>query len=346
MGFHLAAILHRIDPFAIHFGGQWGIRWYGLSYLAGFACAYLFIGYLARRGRSSLGRGEAADFVVAAAIGTVVGGRLGYCVFYQPNLLIDFSGAFPFWGVLRLWEGGMASHGGMIGIIVACLIYARRRGHDPLHLFDLSTIGGTIGIFFGRLANFVNGELLGRPAPADLPWAVKFPHEVSPEQLHSQAFAPITEQVRELARTGQVTGPTLYDQFLDAVQSNEAVAAMVRPLLTPRHPSQLYEALGEGLLLFVVLLAIWYRPRKPGVVGGWFLVCYAVVRIIGEQFRLPDAHIADQEFAWLGITRGQWLSGVMLLVGMVLLIWWSRRKVRRISGWGPALGASDGQKPQ
>ncbi len=343
MGLHLAAILHRIDPFAIHFAGEWGVRWYGLSYLAGFACSYLFIRYLARRRRSTLKPGEAGDFVVAAAVGTVVGGRLGYCLFYQPALLVDVSGTFPFWGVLRLWEGGMASHGGMIGIIIACLVYARRRGHDPLHLFDLSTLGGTIGIFFGRIANFINGELLGRPAPANLPWAVKFPHEVSPEQLHTQTFVPVTEQVRQLAQAGQVHGATLYDQFLQAVRENDTVAALVRPLLTPRHPSQLYEALGEGLLLFVVLVAIWYRPRKPGVVGGWFLVCYAAVRIIGEQFRLPDAHIADQEFAWLGITRGQLLSGIMLLVGLVLLIWWSRRKVDRISGWGPGVTACDDQ---
>ncbi len=127
---------------------------------------------------------------------------------------------------------------------------------------------------------------------------------------------------------------TLQD-IVTATRSNDAVAAALEPLLTWRHPSQLYEALLEGALLFVVLWFIWRVPRKPGLITGWFLVLYAAVRIFGELFRTPDAQIAHQEFAWIGVTRGQWLSCLMLLVGIGCLIYWMRRPVQKVGGWGP-----------
>ena len=324
----LAAMLHRIDPFAIRLSGEVGVRWYGLSYLAGFAMAYLIIWAMAKKRRAQLAPQRVGDFIVTVAIGTVIGGRLGYCLFYQPSLLMS-------WRVIALWDGGMASHGGIIGIIVAVILFARRNKLSALHLLDLTIPGGCAGVFFGRIANFVNGELYGRECSANLPWSVRFPQELEYHLQHPDVLV-IAARVRDMIATG-VLKPAgdLYHTMLSAIQTNDRIADMVRALpldvLPARHPSQLYEALLEGLLLLVVLGLVWRRARKPGVIAGWFLVLYAVVRIIGEQFRMPDAHLGFQA---MGLTRGQWLSIAMLTVGIVCLIYWSRRHVQRISGWG------------
>ena len=329
----VAAYLHRLNPFALRLWGDVGIRWYGLSYVAGFICAYYILLALARRGRILVKPEAVGDFIVALAVGTIVGGRLGYAVFYQPALLWDFSAHFPFWGLLAMWKGGMASHGGIIGLTLACIGFARSRNVTPFHLFDLIGLTGTVGIFFGRIANFVNGELFGRECRPDLPWAVKFPQEMRDwagekvEQLRAAvgATAEHSDSPQELV-----------EQTLAMIQrGNRAVIDAVAPLLPTRHPSQLYEALLEGLFLFTVLWLIWYKPRKPGVVGGWFLVLYPLVRIFGEQFRMPDVGLG---FRALGLTRGQWLSIIMLAIGVTCLTWWSLRQSPRIGGWGRASG--------
>ncbi len=332
----LAAYLHRIDPFAIQFTETLGIRWYGLAYVAGFACAYGIILWLARRGRTLLPAARVADFVLAVAIGTIVGGRLGYCAFYKPDMLIEFSSEFPFWGVLALNRGGMASHGGMIGLIVACLYYARKHKLTPMHLFDLTTLGGAVGIFFGRIANFINGELVGRPMDKPCAWGCKFPQEILDwSKSQREALRPVVAELRtSLADWGGDPGPRQLQQIVEATwQHNEygnRIAELLAPLLPLRHPSQLYAALLEGALVFVVLLVIWRKPRKPGVIGTWFLLLYAVVRIVNEFFRMPDAHLGYQVF---DLTRGQILSIALFALGLGLLIWWARRDVPRIGGW-------------
>jgi phosphatidylglycerol---prolipoprotein diacylglyceryl transferase len=331
-----AVYVHDLDPFAIHFTGNWGIRWYALSYIAGFAAAYFIFVSLAKRGRILLrSREQVMDFIVFAAIGTMVGGRLGYCLLYRPELFIEFSGRPPFWGVLAIHEGGMASHGGIVGLIVACVIYARRLKIPALHLCDLIALAGPLGIALGRVANFINGELYGRPASASLPWAVKFPQEM-------EAWtAPQVQELRDALEPLGLRGgsdASLTAQVIALIQDGHvAVKDIVAPLLTPRHPSQLYEAGLEGLALGAVLWLIWRVPRKPGVIGGWFLVLYSLVRIAGEQFRTPDAHIGFQA---LGLTRGQWLSILMLVVGVACLVGWSRRPVERIGGWRRAIPSS------
>lgn len=342
------AYLHTLNPFAIHFSGNFGIRWYGLAYLAGFVIAYYIILYLAKRGLSQLKPEQVGDFVFSAALGTVVGGRLGYCLFYSPELFLKFSPAFPFWGVLAINEGGMASHGGIIGIIVASMLFARKHGISSLHLCDLTTLGGTAGIFFGRIANFVNGELVGRPVQSAIPWAVKFPQDIlawpgqDPERLSSLGNAvtklglPMENWQSAVSRlrwndsSWGFVQHTL-NQLVEAVQNgNQAVIAALRPLLDSRHPSQLYEAGLEGAFLFLCLTLLWRKPLKPGIIAGTFFVLYAVVRIIGEQFRMPDAQIGYQLF---DLTRGQWLSIVMLILGGTALFLWSRRPVAPIGGW-------------
>lgn len=328
--------MHRIDPFVIRFTEEHGIRWYGLAYVAGFVAAYLMVRAMAKRRLSPLEPDRVPDLVLAMALGIIVGGRLGYCIFYRPDLLVDFSGTFPFWGVLAINRGGMASHGGMIGMVAAALWYGWRVGIRPTHFMDLAAITAPVGIFFGRVANFINGELYGRPAPENLPWAVKFPQEVlrwpqdQPEKYSSPEFGRVVAMVEELY--GRASGDTyaLLERVVVASRESDAVANALEPLLTARHPSQLYAAVLEGLVVLGVLVWVWRVPRKPGVIAGAALVSYGVMRMISELFRTPDAHIG---FEWLGLTRGQWLSVGMLVLGGVCLAYWARRPAERIGGW-------------
>jgi len=329
----LAVYLHRIDPFAIEIANGIGIRWYGLSYLAGFLAAYGMIRWAARRRVTPLPESAVGDFVLAVAIGTVVGGRLGYCLFYQPALFVTFTDSVPFWGMLAINQGGMASHGGIIGIVLACLWYARKQNLPALHLIDLAAATGPLGVVFGRLANFINGELYGRACEASSRWAVKFPQEMlvwSAERLNEPQVIEARRRAAELFNEQGLASPT---KLIEAVRQNDQVASLIEPLLTPRYPSQLFQAGMEGLLVFVFLIALWYRPRKPGVITGAFLTGYAVMRIIGEQFRMPDHHLG---YGWLGLTRGQWLSAAMLAVGLALWVYWSRRHAAPMGGWGTA----------
>jgi len=329
--FALAAYLHRIDPFALRFP-DWipidGIRWYGLSYLVGFLIGYLLIRRVAQTGRSTIKVPMAADLVVAIAIGLVVGGRLGYALFYHPQLLISFSGSFPWWDLLALNKGGMASHGGMVGGIVATWWYARRHDHSWPHLLDLAAFAAPLGLCFGRIANFINGELIGRATTESNPFAVKYPQEI--EVLPARVIEPVIARVDQLGLFRGYVDPSR-EALVDLVYRGSADAiALVEPLLTPRHPSQIYQALLEGLLLFVILAVVWMRPRKPGVVGGAFAAGYGVLRIVGEFFREPDTHIGYQ---WLQLTRGQWLSVALVGVGIALLWTMSRRAVEPMGGW-------------
>jgi phosphatidylglycerol:prolipoprotein diacylglycerol transferase len=306
-----------------------------------------------------------SDFITFVVLGTMIGGRLGYAIFYSPDLLTDFSGHFPYWGVLRLWEGGMASHGGIAGIVAACAIFAWRYGVDWRHLADLTTLGGSIGIFFGRIANFINGELFGREASPQFPLAVKFPGEMQLWFQHDverklsdltstrDLLPKMTEAVKALGNSAGVTldqwstylqnlrsstmaqaqAQRLIELVSQAIQDgNEKVRLALGAELTPRHPSQLYEACLEGLLLFVAVFWFWRKPRKPGVVGCLWLIGYALVRILGESFRLPDPQLG---FRLFDLTRGQWLSLYLLVVSIGLLIWVQRREAPLIAGWGP-----------
>lgn len=337
------AYLHAIDPFAIHIAGSIGIRWYGLSYLAGFFAAYLIMLTMARRGRSPLNQDLIADFVFSVALWTIIGGRLGYCLIYSRELLTKFSDSFPFWGVLAINEGGMASHGGITGIVIACILFARKHKASPFHLMDLTTLGGSLGIVFGRIANFINGELVGRPCAQDFALAVKFPQDIllwaSKDRERLAALGSVADKLnispdawqtvlgsydRHETRWEQLQ--SLLTTIIEAVQAgNQAVADALRPLLTARHPSQLYEALLEGAIVFIVLALVWRKPQAPGIITGIFFSVYAIGRIIGEQFRMPDPQIG---FLWFGTTMGQLLSLALLLIGVVWILICKRSKVR------------------
>lgn len=343
-----SSYVHSLNPFAIQFTENFGIRWYGLAYLCGFIAGYYIIRFMARRGPSPLNVELSGDLVFTVALGTIIGGRLGYCLFYNPSLFTDFRNSFPFWGALAVNEGGMASHGGIIGIAVACYIFARQHNLPTLHLMDLTTLGGAIGIFFGRIANFVNGELVGRIVESPVAWAVKFPQDIwnwaYTEPTRLKTLAPVASKLGITEATwldlvsrmhsdsaASSTVNNMLQRIISAVQSHSLeVTTPLTPLLDARHPSQIYEALLEGLLVFSCLIIFWRKPRKPGAVTALFFIIYAVVRIIGEQFRLPDAQIG---FQLLGLTRGQWLSFGLLGLGVLLAAFVSRQKSEFLCGW-------------
>lgn len=352
-------MVHDFDPFALRISGDFGIRWYGLSYMMGFICAYFMIQWLVRRQRSTLTAQMVGDFITYAAIGTLVGGRLGYVVFYGPDLFLKFKSVFPYWGVLAVNEGGMASHGGMIGIVVACLLFARKYSVNALYLFDLVSVVGPIGVFFGRIANFINGELVGRPCDPSFPLAVKFPQDIFlwPAQEFNKLneLTPVVEKVGvgseqwlelvqkfrfDLGAREQIYG--ILNKIVTSIQEgNVAAKEAIAPLLTPRYPSQLFAAVGEGLFLFVFLFFLWRKPRKPGFIAASFIVLYAMVRVSDEYFRMPDAHIG---FQWLGLTRGQWLSLAMFVVGLIMMFIWNRASSLPIAGWGRGHSIKLGRK--
>ena len=354
--------IHNIDPFLIQFTENFGVRWYGLAYLAGFVVGYFFLQQMIRRSQNMDMRAEwVIDFITWSAFGVLIGGRLGYCIFYAPELFLKFSGSIPFWGVLEVYKGGMASHGGMIGVAVACYLFARKYKINFLHCLDAVAIcGAPLGFFFGRLANFVNGELYGRVVESKIPWAVKFPGELrewagyNPEKLNR--LSPFVESLGSFSlgegkRTLEVSQEQWVEwvsQYTLNVSANRNVNQVIQYIqdqiykghaqviegmqwvLSPRHPSQIYQALLEGFLVFICLNLIWLKPRKPGVIAMSFAFLYGLARIIGEQFRMPDPGLG---FELLGLTRGQWLSVALIAVALLGYFYAIRQDVSLMGGW-------------
>ncbi len=288
--------LHRFSPFVWEFAQGVGIRWYGLCYVLGFLVAYQLCVHLARRRLMPLEAEKVSDFITWAALfGVLLGGRLGY------TLLYDFERFCrePL-SILRVWEGGMASHGGILGLVAYTYYYARRNKLSWTGIGDSLVTVAPPGLFFVRIANFINGELYGRIA--SVPWAVQFPTEIRehPELLEKTPFVNLApDAVTALLHKG---GP-------DAA----ALEQVLRTVLPPRYPSQLIEALLEGVVLFLALWLMRTRVRVPrGVLTGTFFVLYALLRIAGEQFRQPE----DFNF---GMPRGVFLSFFLIAIGVLFL---------------------------
>lgn len=341
----LATWFHDLSPFAVRFTETFGLRWYGLSYVAGFVIAWLALSRLAERRVILLQREQVGDLILAIIFGTIVGGRLGYVLFYRPDLLTEFTATFPFWGLLDVMHGGMASHGGMVGIILACWWSARRSKTPALHSMDCISLVAPFGVLLGRLANFINGELLGRivvhpedvEAGARTPWwGVRFPQELT--ERSSEARLSETQRIELEALLIPYSQPVETDLSAAAARAIEEIqrgdrelAAALEPLVSVRHPSQLYQAFAEGVCLMVLLWMLWRVPRKPGVVTAWFLIAYGIGRVTTEFWRLPDAHLAVQRV--MGLSRGQWLS-VLMVAGGAWLLWWAgRRSAEKVGGW-------------
>jgi len=301
----LQYMLHRLNPDIWRISGNIAVRWYGLAYVAGFAAGFFILRHLALKGRLRLTLHQVEDLMINLLIGVVIGARLGYVVFYEPSLLVSFSPAFPFWGLLEINRGGMSSHGGFLGVTVAVILFARRAHLSWRNMGDAIVLAAPAGLFFGRAANFINGELYGRPA--DVPWAMCFPTEIF--TWPSGKIAPL---LAALAAKGHIF--TDLEHLIRVIRVNDDAARIIHGFLTPRHPSQIYEALLEGIALFLILWVLHPRLKNDGQLTAIFFWSYAVLRIIAEQFREPDAAIGYQ---WLGLTRGQWLSMLFLIVGII-----------------------------
>jgi phosphatidylglycerol:prolipoprotein diacylglycerol transferase len=254
----ITAILNypAIDPTIFQIG-PFAVRWYGIAYVAGFVAAGLIARALSKRWKVGLTDDDMLDIVLSGVIGLVLGARVGYVLFY---------GAGRYWddplSIIAVWDAGMSFHGGLIGIVLAGLWIAKRKGVAFLRLADMAAVGAPLGLLFGRLANFINGELWGRTT--DAPWAMVFPN----------------------------AGPT------------------------PRHPSQLYEAALEGLVIFVVLFVLSRKRRAEGLLLGVMLTLYGVFRIFVEFFREPDLQ--------LGLVAGPFTMGQLLtlpVLGVGVWLW-------------------------
>lgn len=317
-------MIHELSPFLLRFPEGFplpGIRWYGLAYAFGFLAGWLLVRRVARAGRTPLGVAGAADFAVATAMGVMIGGRVGYAVFYEPSMLWTFGGGVPFWELLAIQRGGMSSHGGMIGVLLAVALFGRRHGLPLLHTWDLTAFGAPVGIFFGRLANYINGELYGRPvSDPSFPLAVRFPQELSP-------FTPLANGATLGEHLAAYPGPA---PLVDAVRAADpAVMQAVMEHTALRHPVQLYAALGEGLLVFLLVAWVFRKPVRPGLAAATFGVSYTVIRMIDEAFREPDVGVER----WLGLTRGQSLSVFVGLAALGLGVYAWRAGRPRLGGW-------------
>jgi len=253
-----------IDPVLVNIG-PFAIRWYALAYVVALLLGWRYCLWLARNwsaaGTPVATAKDIDDFLVWATLGVVIGGRLGYMLFYNFGYYLDNP-----YQIVAVWRGGMSFHGGMLGVVLAIVLFCRQRKISLLRFGDLIVCAVPIGLFLGRIANFINGELWGRPT--DMPWAMIFPNG----------------------------GPM------------------------PRHPSQLYEALLEGLVLFAVLFALQRRRiarERPGILAGVFLVCYGSFRMLVELFREPDAQLG---FVFSGVTMGQILSIPLVAAGIWLVL--------------------------
>jgi phosphatidylglycerol:prolipoprotein diacylglycerol transferase len=257
-----------IDPVALEIGPLFGIgpldiRWYALAYLAGFVLGWQYCMWAAARNPGPPRPVDYDDFLTWAVIGVILGGRTGYVLFYNLPYYLEHPA-----DILQMWHGGMSFHGGFLGMLAAAVLFSRSRGFAPLAFGDLLACAAPIGLFFGRIANFINGELWGRVT--DVPWAVVFPRAVPP---------------------------------------------------LPRHPSQLYEAVLEGLVLFTVLFLLSRIPavrNRPGTLTGAFFIGYGLARTTVEFFREPDQQLG---FLFAGATMGQLLSLPMIAIGVGLILY-------------------------
>lgn len=267
------------DPIALQLGPL-AIRWYGLAYVAALIGGWLLMRRLLSRSPASIPADAADDFLTWATLGVILGGRLGYVLFYKPAYYLSEP-----LEIVQVWHGGMSFHGGLAGVIIAAALFTRRRQIPLLAFGDVLAVVAPLGLMFGRLANFINGELYGRTT--DVPWGMVFPN----------------------------AGPL------------------------PRHPSQLYEAGLEGLLLFAVLAGLWMVRRvrmRPGVLTGLFIGGYGLARFTVEAFREPDAFLGVLQ---TGLTMGQTLSLPMVLGGLALA-GWSAGKMRGAAEASPRVDQS------
>jgi phosphatidylglycerol:prolipoprotein diacylglycerol transferase len=276
--------VHNLDPVLVHFGSL-QIRWYGLMYLVGYTVGYFILMNRFKKALNILNDEGNQTLITYIMVGMILGARLTYVVVYNPMYYMHHLSEIP-----AVWQGGLSFHGAALGYIVAVIMFSRKYRIEFFHLMDNIVVGASMGIVFGRIGNFINGELFGRTT--DVPWGIIFPEG----------------------------GPL------------------------PRHPSQLYQALGEGLCVFLLLLLVQKREqrlgmapdlkkleaanpkakklniewKRTGVMGSWFLILYGIARFIVEFFREPDSQLG---FFWVYFSMGQILCFIQILAGIIILYW-------------------------
>lgn len=260
----------KLNPIALSIGPL-KVHWYGLMYMLGFIW-FLMAGKwrIKKYGPNFLTSTSVDDLLFYGALGVILGGRLGYCLFYQPMHFLSHP-----LEILKIWDGGMSFHGGMLGVFVMTYVFAKKIGRSFFDISDFIAPLVPMGLFFGRIGNFINGELWGRVTSSTLPWAMVFPQSGS---------------------------------------------------MLPRHPSEIYEALGEGILLTLILWVYARKKRKVGQVSGVFMIAYGVIRFSLEYFREPDAFLL--KFAkTTGLSMGQWLCIPMIVAGVIIFYYSGKRKM-------------------
>ena len=326
-----ATYVHDLNPVILRITEAIQLRWYGMAYLLGFVVGFLLLRNLARRGLWVMKPEQTGDFIAAAALfGVFLGGRLGYILFYQIPAAGWAGLAKDPLMVLRVWEGGMASHGGILGLVIFTWFYSRKHQVTWTGLGDGLCVVAPVGLFFGRAANFINGELYGRVAEG-VKWAVKFPLSLAeePREVQAAAWQACTEVAPALAKTDSL------DVLIATARANPKVSETLGEFLQPRHPSQVYEGLLEGAALFGILWFVRVRfPKAPdGLLTALFFFFYALFRIFGEQFREPDAELVG------ALTKGQFFSLFMFLFAAGFFIHAWRRWQSGARGPGGKFGA-------
>lgn len=248
----------QIDPVALNLGFA-QIHWYGLMYLFAFISAWALGVYRAKQPNSGWTKDQVSDVLFYGALGVILGGRIGYILFYNFDKFLDNPLI-----LIRIWEGGMSFHGGMLGVFAGLILFGRKTGRTFFQVSDFIAVMVPLGLGFGRIGNFINKELWGRPVDGSLPWAVDYGDHIA------------------------------------------------------RHPSSLYQALTEGLFLFLILFIFSRKPRPTMAVSGVFMMAYGSLRFITEFFRTPDAHLGFVMFDWM--SKGQQLSIPMIIFGVVIFI--------------------------
>ncbi|MDG0025875.1 prolipoprotein diacylglyceryl transferase [Trinickia sp. Y13] len=294
----------NFDPVAIHFGPL-AVRWYGLMYLVGFILAVVIarlrlrLPHVAAQGWTAR---DIDDILFYGVLGTILGGRLGYVLFYKA----DYYLAHPL-DIFKVWQGGMSFHGGFLGVTLAMVLFAYQRKRTWLQVTDFVAPMVPTGLAAGRLGNFINGELWGRVTDPQAPWAMMFQSASNDDALWLAAHP-------QLAAKWNLT--PIFAQYH----------------MLPRHPSELYEIALEGIALFLVLFFFTRKPRPVGAASAVFLIGYGLARFIVEFAREPDDFLG---LLALGLSMGQWLSLPMIVVGTILLVWSYRRARMAPAGASP-----------